>query len=147
MIFISIGYGKDAQGYMSQSFGPVSAEGGERRLNVLFTRAKRQCRVSSSIRHGDIRLDATRHRGPKVLKRFLKFAETGDLDIPVLTGAGPDSPFEEAVAKAVQNHGYRVAGQVGSSGFLIDLAVYDPDDEGRFLLAIECDGARYHSSA
>ena len=147
VIFISIGYGKDSGGYMSQSFGPVSSDGGERRLNVLFTRAKVQCRVFSSIRHGDIRIDVTKNAGPRVLKRFLKFAETGELDIPLLTGGEPDSPFEEAVATALANHGYKVAGQVGSSGFKIDLAVYDPDDEGRFLLAIECDGARYHSSS
>ena len=70
-----------------------------------------------------------------------------ELDIPVLTGAEMDSPFEEAVAKALHRHGYRVEAQVGSSGFRIDLAVYDPDDEGRFLLAVECDGARYHSSS
>ena len=147
VIFISIGYGKDAGGYMSQHFGPVSGDGGERRLNVLFTRAKHRCRVFSSIRHSDIRVDVTKHLGPRVLKRYLKFAETGELDIPVLTGAEMDSPFEEAVAKALHAHGYRVAAQVGSSGFRIDLAVYDPDDEGRFLLAIECDGARYHSSS
>ena len=147
VVFVSIGYGKDAGGYMSQSFGPVSGAGGERRLNVLFTRAKRTCRIFSSIRHGDIRLDATKHDGPRVLKRFLKYAETGELDIPILTGAEMDSPFEEAVAKALQSHGHRVAAQVGSSGFRIDLAVRDPDDEGRFLLAVECDGARYHSSS
>ena len=147
VIFISVGYGKDAGEYMSQNFGPVSSAGGERRLNVLFTRAKRRCQVFASIRHSDIRIDVTKQAGPRVLKRFLKYAETGDLDIPVLTGAEMDSPFEEAVAKALQDHGYNVAAQVGSSGFKIDLAVYDPDDDGRFLLAIECDGARYHSSS
>ena len=147
VIFISIGYGRDSGGYMAQSFGPVSASGGERRLNVLFTRARQTCRVFSSIRHGDIRLDATKHQGPRVLKRFLKFAETGELDVPLLSDREMDSPFEEAVAAALRSHGYRVAPQVGSSGFRIDLAVHDPDDEGRFLLAVECDGARYHSSS
>ena len=147
VIFISVGYGRDAGGYMAQSFGPVSASGGERRLNVLFTRARQTCRVFSSIRHGDIRLDATKHQGPRVLKRFLKFAETGELDVPLLSDREMDSPFEEAVAAALGSHGYRVAPQVGSSGFRIDLAVHDPDDEGRFLLAVECDGARYHSSS
>jgi very-short-patch-repair endonuclease len=146
VIFISIGYGRDASGYMAQSFGPVSASGGERRLNVLFTRARQTCRVFSSIRHGDIRLDATRHEGPRVLKRFLKYAETGELDVPLISDREMDSPFEEAVAQALQEHGYAVAAQVGSAGFRIDLAVRDPDDEGRFLLAVECDGARYHSS-
>ena len=147
VIFISISYGKDADGGMSQFFGPISSEGGERRLNVLFTRAKKRCCVFSSIRHSDIRIDAKRGVGPRVLKRYLKYAETGELDIPLPTGAEMDSPFEEAVAKALRSHGYRVEAQVGSSGFRIDLAVYDPEDEGRFLLAVECDGARYHSSS
>ena len=148
VIFISVGYGKDANGYMFQNFGPVSREGGERRLNVLFTRARIQCCVFSSIdyRDIDIRPDATKYIGPKVLKRYLKFAETGELDIPFVTGKEADSPFEEAVAQALHGYGYRVAMQVGSAGFRIDLAVYDPDDAGRFLLAIECDGACYHSS-
>ncbi len=147
VIFISIGYGKDADGYMSQSFGPLSSEGGERRLNVLFTRAKRRCRVFASIRHGDIRVDAARHAGPRVLKRFLRYAEHGELDVPVVTGAGMDSPFEESVARVLHLQGYRVTPQVGSAGFRIDLAVHDPEDEGRFILAVECDGARYHSSS
>ncbi len=146
-IFISIAYGKDENGYFSQNFGPVSSSGGERRLNVLFTRAKKRCQVFSSIRHSDIRVDVSKHVGPRVLRRFLKFAETGDLDIPIITGAAADSPFETAVARALQKYGFKVEGQVGSAGFLIDLAVYDPEDDGRFLLAIECDGARYHSSS
>ena len=79
VIFISICYGRDSGGYMSQNFGPVSSEGGERRLNVLFTRARKQCRVFASIRHSDIRVDTTRHVGPRVLKRYLKYAETRSL--------------------------------------------------------------------
>ncbi len=147
VIFISIGYGKDAGGYMTQSFGPVSGAGGERRLNVLFTRARRQCRVFSSIRYEDIRLDAAKHRGPRVLRRFLKYAETGEMDVPLQEGREMDSPFERAVAQALADHGHEVEAQVGSAGFRIDLAVRDPDHEGRFLLAVECDGARYHSSS
>ena len=146
VIFVSIGYGRDSGGYMSQSFGPISGDGGERRLNVLFTRSRKRCCVFSSIRHGDIRLDA-KHAGPRVLRRYLKYAETGELDIPVVTGAEMDSPFEEAVAHALASHGYHVAAQVGSAGFRIDLAVFDPEDENRFILAVECDGARYHSSS
>ena len=147
VIFVSIGYGRDANGYMSQNFGPVTSDGGERRLNVLFTRAKRRCRIFASIRHGDIRIDAAKHAGPRVLKRFLKFAEHGELDVPLITGDDVESPFEASVARAIRKSGYRVTSQVGSAGFRIDLAVHDPDHEGRFILAVECDGARYHSSS
>ena len=146
VIFISVGYGRDAQGYLAQGFGPISRDGGERRLNVLFTRAKRYCRVFSSITHHDIRLDASRNAGPRVLKQFLKFAETGEMELPLATGGEPESPFEEAVAAALRQAGHVVEPQVGMAGFRIDLAVRDPSDQGRFLLGIECDGARYHSS-
>jgi len=148
VIFVSIAYGKDANGYRAQAFGPVSGKGGERPLTVLFTRARTKCQVFSSIRYGDIRLDATKRRGPRVLRRFLKYAETGQDDVPVFSGDEKmDSPFEEAVAAALRAYGYEVAPQVGTAGFRIDLAVHNPDDPGRFLLAVECDGARYHSSA
>lgn len=145
-IFISVCYGRDADGYMSQSFGPVSSGGGERRLNVLFTRAKLSCQIFSSLSHQDIRDDVSKNIGPKVFKRYLKYAETGEIDLPRPTGGEMDSPFEEAVASAIRRSGYAVEAQVGSAGFLIDLAVYDPDNDGRFLLAVECDGATYHSS-
>ncbi len=146
-IFVSIGYGRDSDGFISNNFGPVSREGGERRLNVLFTRAKLRCRIFSSMLHSDIRIEATRSQGARVLKRFLKYAETGDLDLPTSTGRAMDSPFEEAVALALHKHGHKVSPQVGSKGFRIDLAVHDPDCEGNYLLAVECDGARYHSSS
>ena len=147
VIFVSIGYGKDANGYFGQSFGPVSQKGGERRLNVLFTRARKRCVIFASITHEDIRVDAAQHQGPRVLKRFMKYAATGDLDIPVETGDEMDSPFEEDVAGVLEEHGYVVHPQVGASGFKIDLAIVDPDNNNHYILAIECDGARYHSSS
>ena len=146
VVFISIGYGRSEDGRLFQNFGPVSNEGGERRLNVLFTRAKKRCRVFSSIRYTDIKHDEARHRGPYMLKTFLKYAETGEIDVPRITGRPPDSPFEEAVGEAIMRYGFKVDYQVGSEGFLIDLAVRDPNCEGAYILAIECDGARYHSS-
>ncbi len=146
VIFISIGYGRTEGGQLFQNFGPVSSEGGERRLNVLFTRAKKRCRVFASIRHTDIRHDQATHRGPLVLRTFLKYAETGEMDVPVIAGKEPDSAFEEAVGDAIRGYGYKVDYQVGSDGFLIDLAVRNPDNESGYVLAIECDGARYHSS-
>ena len=147
VIYVSVGYGRDPNGFLSQSFGPLSQDGGERRLNVLFTRAKRQCRIFSSIRYGEIRVGAAKYEGPRVLRRFLKYAETGDLDEVAPTGGELESPFEESVARALDRNGYRWEAQVGSAGFRIDLAVVDPANEGRYILAVECDGARYHSAS
>ena len=147
VIFISIGYGRDKDGYFGQNFGPVSSQGGERRLNVLFTRARKRCTVFASISYDEIRTDVSAHEGPRVLKAYLKYAATGDMDIPQLTGEEMDSPFERDVANVLLSHGYDVEAQVGSAGFKIDLAVRNPHRKQDYALAIECDGARYHSSA
>lgn len=146
VILISIGYGRDANGKLTQNFGPVGREGGERRLNVLITRARQRCEVFSSVVADDIRLDGVGKPGIRALKEFLKLAKDGYSAIATETSRGFDSPFEEAVASAVRSLGYAVEPQVGMAGFFIDLAVKDPRDEGRYILGIECDGAAYHSS-
>jgi very-short-patch-repair endonuclease len=148
VILISIGYGPRAAGQPldSMAFGPISAEGGERRLNVLFTRARVRCEVFVSFAAADINLERARGEGPRVLKRFLQFAETGILQESRPSGAGFDSPFEAAVAEAIESFGYKADAQVGSAGFKIDLAVRDPARPGRYMLAVECDGATYHSA-
>ncbi|KIL35588.1 hypothetical protein SD71_12610 [Cohnella kolymensis] len=146
VIFISIGYGKTAEGYLAMDFGPVNREGGERRLNVLITRARIRCEVFTNIKSDDIDLNRSNTRGTKALKTFLKYTENGILDIPVETGKEFDSAFEEAVCNSLKELGYNIKQQVGSAGFFVDLAVVDPDAPGRYLLGIECDGATYHSA-
>lgn len=146
VIYISIGYGRTADGYLSMNFGPLNREGGERRLNVLITRARMRCEVFTNLSSDDIDLERSNARGVRSLKQFLKYASTGILDIPIVTGRTPDSPFEEAVMDALRQEGYEVRPQVGSAGFFIDIAVVDKYQPGRYLLGIECDGATYHSA-
>ena len=146
VMFISVGYGRDQHGRVTMNFGPLNRDGGERRLNVLTTRAKLRCEVFTNLRAEDIDLSRTNARGVEVLKTYLDFAATGEMDLPEVTGKGPDSPFEEAVADALRAEGHRVVYQVGVAGFYIDLAVIDPQQPGRYVLGIECDGASYHSS-
>ncbi|PIQ84626.1 MAG: hypothetical protein COV75_01315 [Candidatus Omnitrophica bacterium CG11_big_fil_rev_8_21_14_0_20_63_9] len=146
VIFISIGYGRNASGYMAMRFGPLSNEGGERRLNVLISRAKKRCEVFSSILAEDIDLERASGRGVATLKTFLEFARTGRLGISRRSGLEEQSPFEEAVRRALESLGYEVHPQVGIAGFFIDLAVVDRERHGRYVLGIECDGAAYHSS-
>ena len=146
VILISVGYGKDSSGHMGMNFGPLNNEGGERRLNVLITRARERCEVFSSITADDIDLNRTRARGARALKTFLTYARTGFLDVGEQTGKDFDSEFEREVACAITNCGFDVHPQVGVAGFFVDLAVVDPEYPGRYLLGIECDGAAYHSS-
>jgi very-short-patch-repair endonuclease len=146
VIFISVGYGRNQSGYMAMRFGPLNAEGGERRLNVLISRAKRRCEVFSSITADDIDLERGKGAGVMAFKLFLKFAKTGKLDFGQVTDREADSVFEEQVAAALRAKGYVVKIQIGIAGFFVDLAIVDADVPGRFLIGIECDGASYHSS-
>jgi very-short-patch-repair endonuclease len=146
VIFISVGYGRDAHGFLAMRFGPLSNEGGERRLNVLISRAKQRCEVFSSITADEIDLERTSGRGVQALKTFLGFAQTGRLDVSKVSSREEQSPFEESVRRAVESLGYEVHAQVGLAGFFIDLAVVDRERGGRYLLGIECDGASYHAA-
>ena len=150
-IIFSIGYGKDANGRMVQNFGPINKDGGERRLNVAVTRAKYNFKLVSSIGADAIEVTESTKAGPKTLKAYIDYAQRG---MPALTGDLEeghelqfDSPFEESVYNFLTEKGYSVTTQVGCAGYRIDLGVKDPENPGRYVLAVECDGAAYHSSS
>lgn len=148
VILISVGYGPNEPGgrLASMNFGPVNGEGGERRLNVLFSRARMRCEVFASFEPGDIDPARTMRQGPRVLKRFLEFAKSGQIEEHAPTGLDADSPFEEDVAGVIRELGFDADLQVGSAGFRIDLGVRHADRPGQYLVAVECDGATYHSA-
>ena len=148
VILISVGYGpQEPNGRLaSMSFGPVNGEGGERRLNVLFSRARIRCEVFASFDPGDIDPSRSSREGPRVLKRFLDFAKTGIIEERTVTGLDADSPFEEDVARVIRGLGYEADLQVGTAGFRIDIGVRHPDRPGQYIVAVECDGAAYHSA-
>lgn len=147
VIFVSTTYGADPDtGNVFQRFGPISGETGWRRLNVIFTRAKKRLELFTSLRSTDIALKTGSKRGVQILKAYLEYAETGHLpDTPVnLIGKQSDSHFEIAIATLLQKHGYRTVSQVGVAGFRIDIGVCYPEEPNQYILGIECDGANYH---
>lgn len=147
VIFISYTYGpEEIGGRVFQRFGPINSDDGWRRLNVLFTRAKKRMQVFTSMRSDDILVSAQSKRGVRAFRDFLAFAETGHLHRANSTGRAPDSDFEIAVSDALRVAGFECEPQVGVAGFFIDLAVRDPGHPGRYLMGIECDGATYHSA-
>ena len=146
VIFICVGYGvAQNQSRPFLNFGPVSREGGERRVNVLASRAREKCVVFSSITAADIPADS-QVRGTRMLRALLSFAEAGKLSAGALRSEDFDSPFEESVARVIRKAGFDVHSQVGVSSFRIDLGIVDPLRPGRYILGIECDGAAYHSA-
>jgi len=147
-IVISTTYGPpQGAGRVHQNFGPISQDGGWRRLNVLFTRARSSVLLITSMKHTDIVVGAGTPFGTKSLRDYLLYAETGRLnhDPGEATGGAPESEFEVAVIKALGEWGYDCVPQVGVASYRIDLCVKHPQYPHLFLAAIECDGATYHS--
>lgn len=150
IMYFSITYGPDLHGAISMNFGPMNREGGERRLNVAITRARHELRVFTSLKPEQMDLARTQALGVRDLKLFLEFAERGSRALAEASqGSRGDfeSPFEEAVAVALNRKNWQLHTQVGASAFRIDLAVVHPDTPGVYLTGIECDGATYHRSA
>jgi len=147
-IILSVGYGKDESGKFALNFGPLNRDGGERRLNVAITRAKLSLDIVSSIRSEDIDLSGSRSKGALLLKQYLAFAESGGdrRALPLSPGKQEEvTPFEEHLCRALQARGHKVRMNVGTSDYRVDLAIEDPQEEGKFLLGIECDGPHYVS--
>ncbi|ACZ22318.1 hypothetical protein Sked_24040 [Sanguibacter keddieii DSM 10542] len=146
IILFSIGYGPDEAGKMTNNFGPLNKEGGWKRLNVAITRARRRVEVISSFRPGAIQ---SSNDSVVALARYLDFADRGVQALALESAESlgePESPFEEDVIREIQAMGYDVVPQVGTAGYRIDIGVVHPTEPGRFILAVECDGAAYHSS-
>jgi very-short-patch-repair endonuclease len=144
VIFISTVYGKDRDGKFYQRFGPINGIYGHRRLNVLFTRAKKKVTVFTSMNPEEIEEEG-KQWGVKVLKGYLQFARDGFVAMPAPQGEC-ESEFEEWVLQVLEAHGYQGVPQVGVCGYRIDIAVRHPAKPNVYLCGVECDGATYHSA-
>lgn len=143
VIYISVGYGRDMQGHLTMNFGPLSREGGERRLNVLISRARRRCEIFSAITDEDIDLERAKGRGVAAFKLFLHYARTGRLSVFGQGDHQEHAIFEGQVAAALRERAYNVHTKIGTAGCFVDLAIADPEHPGRYILGIECDGVSY----
>lgn len=146
-IILSVGYGKDRSGRLPYRFGPLLQEGGERRLNVAITRARRRMTLVSSFTHHDMDPSRSSARGVELLRFYLQYAAThGRLLQDVSVTKVDLNSFEADVLDTLKAAGIPVIPQLGASRYRIDLAAQHRDRPGEFVLAIECDGATYHSS-
>lgn len=142
VILFSVGYGPDKDGKVSMNFGPLNKVGGERRLNVAVSRARKEMKVFSTLRPEQIDERRTQAEGVMGLKRFLEFA-TKDGHNCGDTSIATKKTLVLEVAKRVESKGYKVATNVGMSDVKIDLAIVNPTNERSFLLGIVFDGENY----
>lgn len=144
VILFSIGYGADKFGKVSMNFGPLNNSGGERRLNVAVSRARKEMMVFSSLSSGQIDLKRSQAKGVEGLKGFLEFAETGRLPIIINERIEEaNNNMIEQICHALNEHGYCTKSHVGRSNFKVDIAVSTNDNPENYILGILCDGKSY----
>jgi very-short-patch-repair endonuclease len=157
-IILSLTYGRNANGQFNASvLGPLNKSGGERRLNVAITRSRSGLTIVTSLKVADLEATAAQSRGFSCLRDFL--AELENAEQARTFGIGSkrferrndgvsnivycESPFEEQVVEFLENEGYDIECQYGAGKFRLDIII---KERGKNILAIECDGAAYHSS-
>ncbi|WP_159451078.1 AAA domain-containing protein [Micromonospora cremea] len=145
-IILSVGYGKGADGRMLYRFGPINNNGGHRRLNVAVTRARQRATVVSSFSARDMDPNRLNAHGAKLLRSYLEYAESQGERLSTVDTTPALNPFEADVRDRLTAAGIPLVPQYGSSGYRIDFAAQHPDRPGEMVLAIEADGAAYHSS-
>ncbi len=158
VIILSICYAPGRDGKMVMNFGPINQRGGEKRLNVIFSRARHHMAIVSTIRPEAI--TNTHNDGARALRTFLAFAQAQDSGAfehaqAILATVNPDAervfarkpvddPLCLAISDELQLRGHEVRLNVGSAGFRCDIAIVDPDGD-KYALAILLDGGNWDS--
>ena len=146
-IILTVGYSRTISGQMRYQFGPINQEGGYRRLNVAVTRAKRRMTVVSCFSANDMDPDRLTNRGVRMLRDYIEYAAAAGRKLSGgAVGTYRLNAFEFDIKKRLEARGLKLQPQYGVSGYRIDFAAMHPDEPGRPILAIEADGAQYHSA-
>jgi len=160
IIIMSVCYGPDSRRRMLMNFGPVNKKGGEKRLNVLFSRARKHMAVVSSIRYDQITNEY--NEGANYLRRFLQYSELISLGQmaaarTILDGLVPHKAsaqasvtptvIREQLKQQLEALGYEVAGQVGQSDFKCSLAVKKKAEDEAWSLAILIDDESHYRNS
>ena len=115
---------------------------------MAVTRARQKLTVVSSFSHLDV--DLTRVRpgsGVELLRNYLQYAASNGRELGDANVSGvPLNAFESDVFDCLEAAGLKLIPQMGASQFRIDMVAQHPAKPGRYVLAIESDGATYHSS-
>ena len=124
-------------------FGPLTNKGGERRLNVAITRARKQMVIFSSF--DPDQLAKANSKGMQDLGAYLSAAkntsENREAQNSIL--ASESDLYTREVASALETRGLKVQVNYGLSHFKIDLAVGTPEISDRWLVGLLLDGREW----
>lgn len=143
-ILFSVAFSKNDKGVVPLNFGPLSRPGGERRLNVAITRARREVVLYASFDPSELRAEETFQIGTKHLKEYLELASRG---VETITEAGRRQPVidrhRDDIASALRETGLTVSTDVGLSDFRVDIVIADPEKPEQPLMAVLLDGLEW----
>lgn len=138
IIMLSVTFGKTKAGRFVKNFGPIGKIGGEKRLNVAFSRARKMMEIYTVINVDEFSSEELTSRGARDLQDFLKFASQKDR----INSCGvSDEVVRKQIAEAIEAKGYQVAFDVGLSDFKMDIAVVNPSNPNVFFCGIMLDGS------
>jgi hypothetical protein len=145
-ILFSVAFSANDKGVVPLNFGPVSKPGGERRLNVAITRARREVVLYASFDPAALRAEETTQVGTKHLKAYLEMAAHG---VEAMNGDGHRQPVidrhRDDIAAALRAAGLPVDTDVGLSDFRVDLVIGDLDAPQQPLVAVLLDGPSWYA--
>ena len=143
-ILFSATFAANSRGDLPLNFGVLNHAGGERRLNVAITRARRQIIVFTSFDPQDLHAERTAHRGVKDLRAYLHQAAEGRAPRALPASQSPLNWHRREIAEALEAAGLTVHTGVGHSTFEIDLVLARADQPDRPAVAVLLDGPQWN---
>ena len=136
-ILFSLTFSANERGDIPLSFGSLGHAGGERRLNVAITRARRQIVLFASFDPEDLHAERSAHQGVKDLRAYLEQARSGSAPRALPASRSAVDLHRNEIAERLRDTGLEVHVGVGHSSFEIDLVL---GASGRPGVAVLLDG-------
>ncbi|MCI4671131.1 MAG: AAA domain-containing protein [Bacteroidia bacterium] len=156
IIIFSTGYGPNEKGKISTNFGLLNKAGGENRLNVAISRARKKIYVICSFNPAELKVENATNDGPRLFRDYLSYVKAISegrekeaiqmLNIQYkedLTYEAPN-PLADRMEAHYGEKGYDTLRNVGKTCYKVDLAVRQPG-QSHFNLAVECEGPNFFS--
>ncbi len=153
IIIFSIGYAKNESGRISRMFGWLNNAGGENRLNVAISRARKKIHIMTSFQPWELDVSDSKNDGPRLLKKYLEYAfavsaKDRDEEEKILNSfvekkdavIDRTAIFNDQICESLRRRGYDAETNFGIGGYSIDVVVKDGD---QYVLGIECDNSLY----
>lgn len=149
VILFSVCYGPDKNGQMSYQFGPINKSGGEKRLNVAFSRARYEMTIFTSFEPSLLSHMNSNSIGAQEFYLFLKYAKDGGSTLAISNNSISEIPvgIEKRIAAELNKLGYKTVTDVGKSSFRVDIGIIDPNDENQYILGVICDSYSYENAS